>query len=209
MRNTILGFRPPERPALQSHIQYSGQNKLLSPPEVDAIRAWCDEQVLAKGTIGNGDASQAREVESYRCVETCAVNGDQFEWLYDRLAQRIQWINNDFYRFTLSGFAEPIGYLKYTAPENEGDTPGHYDWHQDFGGGPYSGRKLSVVIQLSNPDEYEGCELELFNDGPWTVNYKEAGDAIIFPSWTPHRVTNITRGVRRALVLWVSGPQFQ
>lgn len=30
-----------------------------------------------------------------------------------------------------------------------------------------------------------------------------------FPSYTMHRVTPVTRGVRKALVAWVNGPDFR
>lgn len=206
----IVGFVPPERPAFPSHVQYTGENRLLSPPEVEKIVEWCDAQPLQKGTIGNGGSKEeVQERPDYRCVETCAVEIDPFKWLYARIAQKAQWANNDFFRFNLTGLCEPISYLKYTAASEEQPEPGHYDWHQDFGGGPFAMRKLSMVIQLSNPADYDGCALHLCNDGPWEVPYRQPGDAILFPSWTPHCVSNIERGVRRALVVWISGPQFQ
>lgn len=210
MSITTIGFPQPERPAFPSHVQYTGDNKLLSPPEIKQVIDWCEKQKLDSGTIGNGGTSnEVRTDKTYRCVETCAVIGSEFKWLYDRVSQRVLWANEAHYRFHLSGINEPIGYLKYTAPHEGQPEAGHYDWHQDFGGGKFAGRKLSLVIQLSDPSEYAGCELYLCNDGPWVVPYKEAGDAILFPSWTPHCVSNIEQGVRRALVLWVHGPQYQ
>jgi PKHD-type hydroxylase len=118
------------------------------------------------------------------------------------------WANNEGYRFHLSGLGEPIGYLKYT-PKTDAKPAGHYNWHQDFGGGPYALRKLSMVIQLSKPTDYKGCRLVLCNDGPCEVPFVEAGDAILFPSWTPLCVTEIEEGAREALVVWITGPQFQ
>lgn len=209
MNTDILGIRPPEAPCFPTHVQYSGKNAFLSPPEVEAVRTLCDSLQLHPGTIGNGGtSSDSKHVPSYRTVETTAVPSERARWLYTRVLERISWVNKDCYRFTLSGLSEPIGYLKYSAAD--GDKPaGHYGWHQDFGGGLFATRKLSMVIQLSDPSEYDGCRLQLCNDGPWEAPYTQAGDAIIFPSWTPHCVTNITRGVRRALVIWVAGPQFQ
>lgn len=203
-----MGIRPPQRPAFPSHIQYTGDNAFLSPPEVDAVRAHCDAMVTHPGEIGNGgDAAQVKRDDNYRCVETGAVLG--LDWLYERIIKRVQWANEDHFRLTLSGIVEPVGYLKYKAASDTQPVAGHYNWHQDFGGGPFSTRKLSLVVQLSRPEEYDGCRLMLFNDGPWEVPYVNAGDAILFPSWTPHCVTDITRGERRALVVWVHGPQLQ
>ena len=210
MSNKIYGFRPPERPAFPSHIQYTGDNQLLSAPEIKSVVDWCDAQELQPGTIGTGGTKEdVRMNQAYRDVETCGVIDPQFTWLYDRIAQRIQWANDEHYRFILTGMAEPFNYLKYTPASEDKPTPGHYGWHQDWGGGRFSWRKLTLVIQLSSPDEYTGCELVACTDeGPFTVPYKEAGDAILFPSWTPHRVTEIESGVRRSMALWFTGPQF-
>lgn len=207
--NTILGFRPPLRPALASHVQWSGDNQLLSAPEVAAVRDFMDEQTLHPGTIGNDGSAPGVHNESYRSVLNASVPYVGFQWLYERIQQRVQWANDELFRFTLSGIVEPIGYLKYEPASEENPEPGHYNWHQDFGGGQYATRKLSLVVQLSDDDEYKGCELELCTDKIWPVPHKTAGDAVMFPSWTPHRVTNIESGVRQALVVWVHGPQFQ
>jgi PKHD-type hydroxylase len=38
---------------------------------------------------------------------------------------------------------------------------------------------------------------------------RERGAVIIFPSYVLHRVTRVTRGVRKSLVVWVTGPNFR
>lgn len=207
MKTKILGIMPPERPMQPTHVHYSGDQRFLSEPEVAAVRAFAAKQTLHPGTIGNGDTHSAVENKDYRSVETCGLIGSEIDWLYDRILQKVTWTNNDHYRFTLTGLSEPIGYLKYTT-KTDSKPAGHYNWHQDFGGGPYALRKISIVIQLSDPATYKGCRLVLCNDGPWEVPYVGAGDAIFFPSWTPHCVTDITEGTREALVVWVTGPQF-
>lgn len=205
MKVDVLGIRPPERAAFPSHVQWAGDRPFLSPPEVDAVRAHCAQLPLFAGTIGNGSVGEAKENSSYRCVETCAVHG--LEWLYKRVLEYAGLANADYYRFNLIGLTEPIGYLKYTSA-SETKPAGHYNWHQDFGGGPFASRKLSMIIQLSDPATYVGGRLWLCNDGPWESPYVNAGDAILFPSWTPHMVSELTEGVREALVIWVAGPQF-
>ena len=91
--------------------------------------------------------------------------------------------------------------LKYV----EGD---HQARHSDWGG-TNSKRKLSVSIQLSDPDDYEGGDLELrWGKDPMKAN-REQSMITVFPSWTMHRVTPVTRGRRFSLVAWVSGPPFK
>ena len=71
-----------------------------------------------------------------------------------------------------------------------------------------SSRKISIVVQLSDPLEYEGGELQISDGGTNRVCEKTKGTIIIFPSYLLHRVTPVTKGTRRSLVLWVTGPPF-
>ena len=62
---------------------------------------------------------------------------------------------------------------------------------------------ISVTVFLSNPDEYEGGELEMQSPfGPQEVKLP-AGAAVIYPSSTLHRVKPVTEGERLAAVTWV------
>lgn len=62
---------------------------------------------------------------------------------------------------------------------------------------------ISVTVYLSNPDEYEGGELEMRSPfGPQEVKLP-AGSAVIYPSSTLHRVKPVTAGERLAAVTWV------
>jgi PKHD-type hydroxylase len=82
-----------------------------------------------------------------------------------------------------------------------------YGWHQDYGG--EISRKLSLVLQLSDPSEYEGGNLQVKTSSePQTVK-KQRGFIAAFPSYVLHQVTPVTKGNRQSLVAWVSGPQFK
>jgi PKHD-type hydroxylase len=70
-------------------------------------------------------------------------------------------------------------------------------------------RKLSVVLQLSDPSEYEGGDLEIMNCSEPTQVKKEKGLVTAFPSFMLHRVTPVTKGIRRTLVVWLTGPRFR
>lgn len=120
-------------------------------------------------------------------------------WLFERLKMAISDANCNTYGFDLLGFGEPINLIQY----KEGD---HYDWHMDSGNLAFSLRKLSVVIQLSDPLDYEGGELEFFKFGDAK---KERGMMFLFPSYMMHRVRAVTKGTRRSLVAWVNGIPFR
>jgi PKHD-type hydroxylase len=70
-------------------------------------------------------------------------------------------------------------------------------------------RKLSLSIQLTDPKEYEGGELILYEDDKGTEMKKEQGTLVLFPSYILHEVKPVTKGERNSLVAWVTGKQFK
>lgn len=186
---------------------------LFTTVECSAIRAAMDALPLVHGTIGNADNEHYVENLDYRCVKqkdvtpTTVIGNVNAGWVFERIRNFVDNTNRAHYGFDLHGLWENIQYLRYEM--EEGKPPGHYDWHQDFGGGISSLRKLSVVVQLSAPDEYEGCRLTLKTNTEFEPQHFGQGDIILFPSWTPHCVSPISKGVRSALVSWVSGPRFR
>lgn len=62
---------------------------------------------------------------------------------------------------------------------------------------------ISCTLFLSEPDEYDGGELIVSDTyGEHEVKLP-AGDAIVYPSSSLHRVTPVTRGARVASFFWV------
>jgi hypothetical protein len=71
-------------------------------------------------------------------------------------------------------------------------------------------RKLSFSLQLSDPEDYVGGEVQfLDSNGKTYFAPKERGTIIMFDSRTPHRVRKIKSGVRKSLVGWVIGPRWK
>jgi PKHD-type hydroxylase len=62
---------------------------------------------------------------------------------------------------------------------------------------------LSATLFLSEPDEYDGGELEI--EGPFGIQAVklEAGDLVLYPSSSLHRVTPVIRGARVASFFWI------
>jgi PKHD-type hydroxylase len=155
---------------------------------------------------GTGEESvQDKKVRSSK-IKWIPQN-DEWEWLYAKLMGMIVEANNTIWKFDLYSVLDSIQYTEYHAEEE-----GHYDWHQDIGPGWLSKRKISVTVQLADPSEYEGGELEYWKGGP--LDYadeapKGKGVVFIFPSFMMHRVTPVTKGIRRSFVLWVGGEPFK
>ena len=71
-------------------------------------------------------------------------------------------------------------------------------------------RKLSFVLQLSSPDEYEGGNLQLLDEtGKSYIAPRHRGTVIMFDSRTQHRVLKVTKGTRKSIVGWVLGPRWK
>ena len=129
----------------------------------------------------------------------------EFRGLYERIAQEVIMHNNQHFKFDLDSIREQIQYTEYHAKDK-----GKYDWHLDLGSGWASLRKLSVTINLSDPKDYDGGVLEFDLGGKTTTQApKEKGSITVFPSYLLHRVTPVTRGVRKSLVLWIGGNAFR
>ncbi len=127
-------------------------------------------------------------------------NDANWGWLYAQMHYYAHLCNTG-YRFALWGICEALQFTEY----NEG---GLFHWHVDDGAPGVISRKLSFTLQLSDPRAYEGGDLEIWGSTRTTCS-RERGTLICFPSYTLHRVTPVTRGVRRSLVVWVTGPPFQ
>ncbi len=130
-------------------------------------------------------------------------NTPETSWVFEKLAHAVANLNADYFNFDLVGFGEPLQLTNY-----DQETHGMYGWHVDFSRGV--SRKLSVVLQLSDPFEYEGGELQLRTRGDEAESMlKKRGRIIVFPSWALHQVTPVTRGRRQTVVAWVSGAPFR
>jgi PKHD-type hydroxylase len=116
----------------------------------------------------------------------------------------LQGANEQFHNFELTGFPDDFQYTVYHSTEG-----GHYDWHMDLSTRQPIPRKLSLSIQLSDPDDYEGCDLQFYGHHQLETAPRTRGTAIVFPSYILHRVTPVISGTRKALVAWAGGPKFK
>ena len=99
-----------------------------------------------------------------------------------------------------------VQFTEYHASEG-----GHYNWHHDINWNANNklDRKLSITVQLSSPDEYEGGEFEFNECESPKANVKARGTVLVFPSYLQHKVKPVTSGVRKSLVAWFEGPRWR
>jgi hypothetical protein len=154
-------------------------------------------------------------------------------WLAGYIWFYIDRINEENFRYDLTGIDnDAIQYTQY----GEGEF---YNWHVDSSfkdlyefsstkassasesmqeikskeflkANTESVRKLSFTVQLSDPDSYEGGDVQMMDDSNllYTVP-RERGTIVVFDSRTKHRVRKVTKGVRRSLVGWCVGPRWR
>ena len=127
----------------------------------------------------------------------------KWEWVIDKIMSQVTEANNAIWNFELKSIIDNIQYTEY-----EGNG-GHYDWHLDIGPGSISHRKISITIQLSDPEEYVGGDLQIMTGSEYTTVPRGKGTVVIFPSFLLHRVVPLTSGNRKSLVLWVGGDHYK
>ncbi len=184
--------------------------RVFSPAQCRRIIELADGLAVDSGDLVGADG--ATDVEQFRRSRLSWLPFDERSaWVYEKLAE-VAERTNQMWRFDLTGFTEDLQVTRY-------DEPGaFYTWHQDGLDGEVAGRKLSMVVQLTDPTTYEGAELELlevvedYGDeqaAAWRTATRRQGAVVAFPAFEYHRVTPLVRGERRSLVCWVGGPPFR
>jgi PKHD-type hydroxylase len=142
-------------------------------------------------------------------------------WIYDILERCTLEANDSLFQFDINYVTDPLHYVIYPEPDTTGETGekresgGFLDWHMDIGHEEVNRRKLATIVLLSDPKDFEGGELLVWNGGnPYDPNKiikvpLRKGDACVFPTFYMHQVTPVTKGERRALVYWTGGAPFK
>lgn len=202
--DTFEDFFPPDY-----HVIYdmsTDEEKADMEKELQELRASLREQQ-------GGDLSE--EEIDYRKVQNSLISPVSYRWIADILEQFAKQVNFNW-GFDLTGIRQ-MELLDYK------DRQDRYDWHTDqellTKGNEKYHRKITIIVQLSDDDDYEGCDLqlndaELWNEhavqnpiqGELLKHSRQRGTIILFPSFIPHRITPLLSGNRKSLVAWVEGP---
>lgn len=170
----------------------------FTPDEIARIRAIGDPLARATATIDQGAIDVGIRKSQVGWIQT----GPDTTWIYDKLAWIVRQLNGQFFDVDLEGFVEDLQYTVY------GPGGDHYGWHIDKGDTP-APRKLSIVLHLSDPSEFDGGDLQIMTSREPQTLGKTQGLVNCFLSYVLHQVTPVTRGTRRSLVAWLSGPRFR
>ncbi len=131
-------------------------------------------------------------------------------WIYNLLNPIVNNCNNLGFHFNISE-KEHVQFTEYK-------PNGHYNWHQDTVDIEQNKkliRKLSMIVQLSDPNDYEGGGLSFNLRGLDSMSedtlidvpkkFRTQGSVVVFPSYLWHKINTITDGIRYSLVMWSLG----
>jgi PKHD-type hydroxylase len=172
----------------------------FTPEEIEKIKFLEELLEFEKGKVGEDKKNPARKEVRDSDVSWILPN-ENTDWIFQRLSSIIPQVNYDHFMFNIEGF-DALQYTKYTSDQ-------HYSWHMDYGHGwSNTVRKISMVMLLNDPEDYEGGEFEIVTGGdidrPESFKPKK-GDIVFFASWMPHRVKPVISGERKSLVAWIEG----
>ena len=157
------------------------------------------------------DAKEKRNLSKKRNSEVCWLSNS---YIYDAINPYIFKANkNSGWHFQWD-WNEPTQFAVYKKNM-------FYEWHMDSWETPYSVtanpnlvgkiRKLSSILLLSDPKDFEGGELELdFKNGGGkdkriVTELTGKGSLIVFPSFVWHRLKPVTKGIRYSLATFHLG----
>jgi len=131
-------------------------------------------------------------------------------YVFDHLWRLTNFCNDQNYGFNITRLTG-----LQTAEYSEKDQ-GEYKKHHDvfwYGNGDEKyHRKLSCIIQLTDPSEYEGGDFEfydLFGGYPNKEDLRSQGSVLFFPSFYYHAALPVTKGTRYSMAAWFEGPKWR
>ncbi|PZF73503.1 2OG-Fe(II) oxygenase [Taibaiella soli] len=181
-------------------VDYVWLTNYFTPEEVQKIRAiWDDAKAIESKVNKSGSEIDREDLRRSRIM---FIDGPEHEWIYSKLATACIQINTNRFKFDVTGFQTALQLASY-GPDD------FFEWHMDYGAGDISNRKLSITVQLSDENEYEGGDLQFMINHNAVSAPKTQGTAVIFPSYAQHRVLPVTKGNRLSIVGWIGGPPYR
>lgn len=165
----------------------------------------CEEMIQRFKELPVHDGSTFGGQSNHRKSKVRWVH-NEFE-LIDNLLRQANLANATNFNVDIQQEMNEMQFGEYSA-----EYAGKYDWHHDIDwNNPKNfDRKLSVVVQLSSPRDYEGGNFEFSEvESPSSEQWSIQGSILVFPSYLTHRVTEVTSGVRYSLVSWIRGPRWR
>lgn len=176
-------------------IMSINKSDLFSTEDCKDILSTCVEELWLQSTvIGDSNLHQSKRQK---------LRGDTAGFPFLNIREVTKGANDEIYDFSLLGIIDQDfpQVFKYS----EGD---YYKMHLELNPMAPS-RKITFIINLNDPNEYEGGDIEFLNINADSSLLKEQGSCLIFPSYIPYSITPITKGNKYVLVGHIHGALFK
>ena len=173
----------------------------LSPEKCEEIIRIGKKKGMKQAMVGFGAGGKLNK-KLRKSSTVFLYHTDNLEKLFQQMTDAVLKLNENFYNFHISSFSEGLQFTHYKAPGEK------YGKHIDRGMNGTT-RKLSVSIQLSDPNKYKGGDLHLYDGEDPIETIRDQGTLIMFPSFSLHEATPVTKGERFSLVAWITGDPFR
>jgi PKHD-type hydroxylase len=167
---------------------------LLTPAQVDEIRTAINDLDFADGL--RTASAGLRKVKKNR-----EAIGSETSKRLDAIIQGALRANQQFQVVAVPFRVQPFMFSSYVPGEFYGD---HVD-NAIMGMGTDDPLRadMSMTLFLSDPSEYDGGELMIETDVSPLAYKLPPGHAVVYPTYSLHRVQPVTRGERLAAITWI------
>jgi PKHD-type hydroxylase len=175
----------------------------LSDAKVESIIKKCESLDKLSGTVRGKDKNHNEDLQ-VRQSEISWVDDDEIKKL---VKEYVYIANKKAFGFDILDQFD-VQYTVY-----HGNKKGYYAWHKDnnFFTDGFFDRKLTFILQLTDAKDYTGGKFEIDLNGEilHPEGFDRKGSILVFPAFYRHRVTPVTKGIRKSLVSWMEGPHFK
>lgn len=180
-----------------AHAPYVVFKNVLTHEECEYIIGYQNAIMMNEGTVHPDDP---KNLVWYGQV----MDDDRIHQIYEKLGPCVEAANNENWQFDLDGFEEPGFLFHYLTG---GKMSMHGDNCDDYFG---MHRKLTIHVNLTGGEWYEGGDIRTGTCGwdGWDQR-RDQGDVMIFPSYMPKEISEVTEGTQWTYVTFVHGRHFR
>jgi PKHD-type hydroxylase len=183
-------------PVATLEIVSINKTEFLSAEQCSQILDSCIEELwLPVGVVG--------DTTKFHTSRRQKLRGEVDSFPFLNIRDVTKSANDNIYDFNLLGIIDQDfpQVFKYA-------TKDFYNWHIELS--PITpSRKLTFIINLSDPSTYTGGDVEFLNVNTSSAGINEHGACLTFPSFMPWRLAPVTSGVKHIIVGHVHGALFK
>lgn len=168
---------------------------LFSQEECHLITESCLEDLWLPSRVVGEDSLHKSKRQKLR--------GEPDGFPFDNIRTITKQANDEIYDFRLLGIIDQDFPQVYRYEEGD-----YYNFHIDLSPMATT-RKISFIINLSDPSTYQGGEIEFLNTDTSNSGLNDQGSILIFPSFLPYKISKVTSGHKDIIIGCIHGAVFR